>query len=458
MDKIIGRVRTAEPSFHTVADALGLGMAFQIQVAPDGVTRRFTYVSPRCLEMNGVKAQDALKDPMLLYGQILPDHRVRFEAAEKAALRAMKGFAIEVAMHRADGALRWRKIASSPTLQADGSTLWDGLLIDITDARRDASELGEQRRRLEAAVEATGLGFWEWDVRSGALVWSERNRELFGVGPDEPITIERYLSLVHPEDLERVREAYRATETKAEGGDYSVEHRIAPQADGQVRWIHAQGRVVKDAAGVKLVVGTSLDITKRKLSEERRNLLMGELAHRAKNGIAVMMTLVTQSARRAVGVKDLEEVLLARLQAMAASQDLVMASGGRPVALADVVVQALSPFELGNFDVGDVADVTIMGEVAVGLALLLHEMSTNAVKYGALSAPDGRVEIRRQDTDDGQVALAWTERGGPAVTPSKRQGFGTRVLEMSLRNQGGKVDFDFAPQGFAARVQFPTAR
>ena len=446
------------PRFGDVADALGLGMAFQILAPADGQGRTFTYVGARCREMTGVDPAAALADARLLYQQIHPDDREAFLAAEEAAAQALQRFDVEVRMARPDGGQRWVRIASTPRQLPDGATLWDGLLSDVTQAKRWAAELAEQRRRLEAAVEATGLGLWEWDVRSGALTWTDRNREIFGLPAGEPVTITRYIELVHPDDREMIDQVYREASGKPEGGDFVLEHRTAEEFDGKPRWIQSRGRVVKDADGVKLVVGANLDITERKVAEERRTLLVGELAHRAKNGIQVMMAIVSQTARGVTSVREFEDVLIARLRAMAASQDLVTAAGGRAVQLSDVVAASLTPFDTRRFELDDgLASITIAGEVAVALALLLHEFSTNAVKYGALSAPSGRVIIGRSDGRGGQAVLKWVEDGGPEVKPAQRKGFGSRLIEVSLRNQGGKVDAEFDPSGFRASIEFPVA-
>ena len=179
-------------------------------------------------------------------------------------------------------------------------------------------------------------------------------------------------------------------------------------------------------------MGTTLDITERKAAEDGRNLLMGELAHRAKNGIAVIMAIVSQTARGQESVATFEATLMARLQAMAISQDFVMASGGRPVDLAGLVRQALTAFGLSRFEIDPgLEGVTIQGQLAVGLGLLLHELATNATKYGALSASGGSVTLRRQPAPNGRAAFEWIEAGGPAVTPPSRKGFGTRLLELA---------------------------
>ncbi|HEY0436564.1 MAG TPA: PAS domain-containing protein [Phenylobacterium sp.] len=445
------------PIVRTSADATALGMGFQIETTADGA-RRFTFVGRRCLSLNGVSPEAAMADARLLYDMILPEHRDAFAAAEAEAAQRLEAFDIEVAMRRADGEVRWHRIASMPRPQPDGRVLWDGLQIDVTERREMALALSEQRRRLEMAVEATGLGFWEWDVDAGAVTWSDRNRELFGVGPDEPINVQRYLDLVHPEDVEAVRDAFIDARDRPRGGDYSMEHRVVTPS-GETRWILTTGRVTTDAEGrARLVVGTSLDISARKASEERRNLLMGELAHRAKNGIAVVMAIVAQSARGQETVEGFKELLMARLQAMADAQDLVTASGGRPVPLGVVIGKAVAPFGRARFELDPQLDaLNVRGDMAIGMGLLLYEMATNAAKYGALSSRAGKVAIRTDAAGEARAAFRWQEAGGPEVRESNKAGFGTRLLKQVLRTQGGDVQFDFHPQGFHARVEFPIA-
>lgn len=446
-----------EPSFRAVAEAIGLGMAFQIAVPADRSTRRFTYVSPSCLALNGVSPESAMADGRVLYDMILPEYAERFVAAEEAAHAAVAPFAMEIAMRRPDGEVRWHRIASSPRVLADGSTLWDGLQTDITERRRIAEELEEQRRRVEAAVEATDLGLWEVDLRSETLTWSDRNRKLFGVAPDAAVNTQLYMELVHEDDRPALRDAYLAARDLSKGGDFAAEYRIVTSA-GEICWVLSRGRVIRDDQGPRLVVGTSLDITERRAAEESRSLLMGELAHRAKNGIAVVMSIISQTARGMASVKDFEELLMARMQAMAASQDLVTATGGRPVEVADVMAQALAPFDLKRFRIdGDLEGVRIGGQLAAGTGLLLHEMATNATKYGALSNGKGKVTLTRAQAPDGRVGFVWKEAGGPDVVPSNRRGFGTRLLQQVLRNQGGAVNFDFEPDGFRAHVECPAA-
>lgn len=334
---------------------------------------------------------------------------------------------------------------------------WGPRVIEGDD-REGIEALRERLRRLEAAVDATGLGLWELDVRTGQMIWNARNRELFGVTHDRPLTIDEYAELVHPDDRQLVQEAYRRAAEGPEDAHFSVEHRSRPGPEGKWRWILTRGRLLKDADGVRMAVGSNLDINDRKTAEERRSLVLRELAHRAKNGIVVMMTIVAQTAKGAASVADFEAVLMARLRSMADSQDLVTQASGRSLRLADLLNRALTPFDTSRFDIDpQLKEINISNEMVVAMALLLHELSTNAVKYGALSAPSGRVKLGLAKAAGEKARLHWKEVGGPEVKPLARRGFGTRLLDISLRSNGGHVVARFEPAGFQADIHFPLA-
>lgn len=323
----------------------------------------------------------------------------------------------------------------------------------------DVAALRERLLRLEAAVEAAELGLWELDVPTGGLTCNARNRELFGVSDDRQLTIDDCLELVHPDDRQATGEAYLRAIEGLDDSFFSVEYRTRPQADGKPRWILSRGRVIKNANGLRLAVGSNFDITDRKKAEERRNLVLRELAHRAKNGILVMMSIVAQTAKGASSVRDFEAVLMARLRSMADSQDLVTQSAGRSLRFADLLERALMPFDTARFEIDpQLQEIDISNEMVVAMALLLHELSTNAVKYGALSAPGGRVKLGLEKVAEQNARLNWIEVGGPEVKPVTRKGFGTRLLDISLRNNGGHVVARFEPTGFQADIHFPVAR
>lgn len=327
------------------------------------------------------------------------------------------------------------------------------------DDQEPSEDLRERLRRLEAALEASAVGLWEWDVRTGVVTWNRRNRELFGVEHDRPLTIDDYRELVHPDDRDSLGASYREAADKPDGGSFLLEYRTAPDREGASRWVQQRGRVLKDADGVALVVGASVDITDRKTAEERRGLVLRELAHRSRNGVLLLMSLVTQTAREAPSVKEMEAVLTGRLQALVDCQDLLTQSGGRALSMDDFLDRSLTPFDAARFDIGPgVRSINVAGSLVTAVALLVHELATNAVKYGALCMPAGGVSLRLISDTDREVRLEWAERGGPPVTPPTRRGFGSRLLDISLRADGGRVEPHFDPAGFRAEICLPKLR
>jgi two-component sensor histidine kinase len=169
------------------------------------------------------------------------------------------------------------------------------------------------------------------------------------------------------------------------------------------------------------------------------------------------MAMVRQAARRATSVAEFEGSILSRLEAMARSQDLVTEAQGRSLHLPSLLAAVLQPFDQGRFDLAeDLAAVKLTNELTLGLTLLVHELATNALKYGALSNEEGRVSLVREDAAPGLTVIQWKEAGGPPVSAPRRTGFGNRLMQRALRELGGRVDGRFDRTGFTARLEFPT--
>ena len=442
--------------FETLMQSPAYGMAFQLRLGPGATTREFLYVSPSCEALNGVSAEAALADPMALYALVDPAYMPAILEAEQRSLETLTPFDLEAPFRRPDGGVRWCRITSAPRVQIepDGSTLWDGVQIDVSEKRAAEAEAAEARRKLELAVDATGLGLWDYDIRADRLTWADRTKALYGLPPDQDVTFESYRAAIHPEDRDHTLVAYEAARDAPGGGDFSFEHRTV-WPSGEVHWILAHGRVVHDPDGPALVIGSSLDITDRKRAEEQHALLVREMAHRAQNGLAIMSAMVSQSARGSTSVEDYETKLTSRLHAMSSSQALITDANGSRLPLTALIDQTLQPFGLDRFDVtpGN-SPIELSADLAMALALLLHELATNAVKYGALSAPEGRVALAwRTEGENGEVT--WRETGGPPAQSPTRKGFGSRLLESALRPRGGAVEVDYHPDGLKGRLSFP---
>jgi len=314
-------------------------------------------------------------------------------------------------------------------------------------------ELKRSRRRLDLAVEAAGLGFFDYDIRTDEASWSPRTKALYGLPAEaQPRLEEWFETLIHPDDRPMMEAVY----AKAVAGDgvFTIEHRaVAP--DGSVRWVQVRGLIQSDEDGPRSVLGTVMDVSERRAAEDRLKLTNGELAHRAKNALALMMALVKQIGRDASSVPEFEERLLARISAMARTQDLVTGPS-EAVAMGDLLTAALEPFGPDRFDLDPgLGDIKVDGDGAIALALLLHELGTNAVKHGALTTPQGRVRVEQAPPRPGLRVMTWSESGGPRVASPTRSGFGSRLIAAVLRPRGGSAEADWRADGVVVRIEFP---
>ena len=215
-------------------------------------------------------------------------------------------------------------------------------------------------------------------------------------------------------------------------------------------------------AGAVLVVH---DMTERKRADEQQKLLLNELNHRVKNTLATVQSLAMQTLRTAPSAEAFQDAFLARLMALSATHNLLTQTAWERTSLHDVVEVELAPY--GGGEPGRVQaqgdPILLPPRVALALGMVLHELATNAAKYGALSRPEGRVELKWDVVAQGQAAsqltITWTERNGPQITVPARRGFGSRLIEQTIRLElDGEIRFDFDPLGLRCRMAIVIAQ
>jgi PAS domain S-box-containing protein len=326
-------------------------------------------------------------------------------------------------------------------------------------ARRDAGASVATRERLQFALQAGRLGSWELDVETRAYEASDLCKSNYGRAADEAFTFDDLVASIHPEDRERMLQAIDAAIRT--GAEYDVEYRVV-HPSGDVRWVLARGRAAKtaDEGGVRRMAGVSLDITERKRAEERQRLLLNELNHRVKNTLATVQSLANQTLRTAPDMRAFRDAFEARLLALSQTHNLLTDHGWEAASLHDILKLELRPHAGGGrFALDSDRDVRLSPKAAVGVGMAVHELATNAVKYGALSVSDGRVSVRSRviPSDAGRaLVLEWTESGGPPVEKPKRRGFGGRLLEQGLAGEfNGRVLLDYRPEGLFCRIELP---
>jgi len=312
----------------------------------------------------------------------------------------------------------------------------------------------EEHRRLELALQVAGLGEFEWDMAEGVFVVSERMAAITGFPPG-PMPAKGTKALepfIHPDD----RAAFRARkdEQRPAGGQYEFEFRHIRPDDGRTVWVRVASVLSRDAEGrPSSATGIVEDITPHKLEEAQRQTLMAELDHRVKNVLATVQSLAIQTARRTTSLEGFLQNFGGRLKAMASANELLTAARWRGAA-----IDHLAAAELGALAPGQTAwdgpELFLTPRAANALALGLHELAANAVKFGALSVETGRVDLRWARQGDGGFELIWTETGGPTVTPPTRRGFGATLLEqVTSRELNGETAIDFRPAGVQARLK-----
>ena len=312
-------------------------------------------------------------------------------------------------------------------------------------------------KHLRAATHAAGVALWSWNVETDAITLDERAYDLWGVSKDQhKVTFEILSKNIHPADLERVRSAFAAT--RAVVGSYEIDFRILSGND--IRWISARGQGDDADIADRIMFGIFLDVTQRKQAEEANELLAGEMSHRVMNLVQIA-TALTQITSRSVATKeDMARELTNRLMALGRAQELVRPTPGRKndgALLGDLISVLLAPYDEKGASVRIRVSVPKMkvGEASsTTLALVIHELATNSAKYGALSVASGTLDVSCNANDD-EVAVMWTERGGPpVVAPVPPQGFGSKLVHRTMAAQlGGTIAFDWSDEGLVVTLR-----
>src|SRR3990170_653788 len=285
---------------------------------------------------------------------------------------------------------------------------------------------------LRLAIAAAGVALWSWNVDTNRFTMDGRAFELWGLPLSESVDFDDLSSHVHPADRDRVKAAFDAT--RAIVGAYEIDFRI--MIGDEVHWISARGQGSDANIVGRIMHGIFLDVTGRKQAEEGHELLAGEMSHRVKNLLAIATGLTEITSRTTSSTEDMARELIQRLTALGRAHDLVRplpAGQGTAALLGDLLSVLLAPYDdLGAFSgrIRVAVERMGIGEAAAGsLALVVHELATNSLKYGALSSDTGTLDISTQSTGD-CLSLIWIERGGPTVeTPPAGEGFGSKLIQ-----------------------------
>ena len=358
----------------------------------------------------------------------------------------------------------WLDLEYSPLRDADGVPRGFLSIVVETTARMMAERAYHRAsEQVELALDAGAvIGTWLWDVQADRVTADSRFARTYSIDPAQaaaglPLAV--FLERVHPQDLAEMEA--RISESVQRGAPYRCQYRIR-QADGEWLWVEASGRCEHDEHGrATCFPGLMVDVQERKLAEQQQRIMINELNHRVKNTLAIVQSLAAQSFKDATSLESAAEVFNARLISLSHAHDVLTREHWHSALLGDLVEQMARSHNFRNsprFEI-EGPQVRLAPQWALSFALALHELATNAIKYGALGDRGGSVCIRwRLGESLGRrvLHLDWIEHGGPPVQPPTRKGFGTRLIERSLNPaRNGSVSFDYAPDGLACRIVMP---
>lgn len=322
------------------------------------------------------------------------------------------------------------------------------------EAQAERLQASEERRSI--ALSAGDMGSWEADLATGRIEWDDGPYRIFDVDPAtfQP-TIEQVEAMMHPDDREKnsVAAIVSAGRTR-----FQVEFRIV-RPNGEVRWCYGAGIISRDAEGKALrVIGVTVDVTDRKRAEERQLLLAREVDHRAKNMLAVVLSVLRLT--KAKTTADFIQTVEGRIHALAATHNLLSATRWQGANLRQIVDEEMAPYRADHRErvLAEGPAAMLLPATAQAVALALHELATNAAKYGGLSTETGKLKLTWSIGKDA-LEVEWLETGGPEAKPPSSLGFGLSIVRSSIEAQfRGGVSYDWRPEGLCCRLMIPRAQ
>jgi PAS domain S-box-containing protein len=384
---------------------------------------------------------------------------------DRAVLAAGRVQVLEEAFDGADGVTRIYRSSKAPLRDRTGAIIGIvGVSSDINELKSTEGQLRRMAASYQAAMTLGRMGSWEVDFATGTRIWTPQGMAVFGIDLADGLgqlggVNDEFLRALHPDDRHLLPQFHALAHSQ---DLFPAEYRIL-KPNGQTRWLSGYGRVLdRDPDGkARRLINVVTDITERKAAEEHQRFLLQELSHRSKNLLSIVQALTAQTLRHCKDPKEFQDRFMGRLQGLAASNTLLASGDWRGTSLFALIERQLAPFiGLPSARIKlDGPNVSLTAEATQAIGLVLHELATNAVKYGALSVPDGALSIT-WEVDEAQATgglkLDWRESGGPLVTTPNRTGFGHVVIKAMVEQAvKGTVEIIFASEGLIWSLQAP---
>lgn len=358
-----------------------------------------------------------------------------------------------------DGSIRHVLISSSVCFRDGEFINTRCFTVDVTEKMQAEAALREAQERLAATYENVLAGIAECDGDGCFLRVNEAFETITGYRKEELLS-KTFFDITHPDDVAAERAEY-ARQVSGEAERYLTSKRYI-RKDGQLIWVEVTSSTVRnDDGSFRFGVRLVQDITERKLAEEQKKFLLDELNHRVKNTLATVQALAAHTARTATSAEDFRKRFEPRLLALSAAHDRLTQNEWRGANLADLVAGELSAHDVSGAVSVDGPDIMLPPRVSLSLSMALHELATNALKYGALSVASGRVKIRWAVAREPNMPfptkldMLWEESSGPPVQPPAQEGFGSRLLRVTAAELNGNLDVNWKSSGLEWKLAFP---
>jgi len=448
--------QSAEEQLHLALDASGMIGIWDYDIATDRIVTDERFV--KLFGIEGPWLANGIPLPIFT-GRIHEADRDRVVAEIETAIRTHADFRSEYRVTDTAGAVHWVLASGHVIEDADGNPVrFPGVAVDVTAQVEANAALAESEARFRTLAEAIPQFIWSSDADGRHDYFNSRWYDFTGLHP-ATADADAWKSLVHPDDVDRVFAVWnKARET---GEPYEIEYRFRHHS-GEYRWFLVLALPHRDANGsIARWFGTSTDIHESKLVAVEREIIAQELHHRIKNLFSIVGALVSLSTRSALDVKSYAADLSGRILALSAAHDLVRpASAHQPAqTLHRLAQRLLDPYAGpdGPRLACEGEDVPLSEGAATSFALVFHELATNAAKYGALSVPNGRIELGTR-FEDGRLHVTWKETGvnGVSDTPSASGGFGSKLIALMIEGQKrGTVERYWETDGLRIEIDIP---
>lgn len=453
-------LRESEEHLGRIFAAAAVGLS---ELDPDG---RFQRVNAELCRILGRSEDELLRLGVadVTYDDDLP----RSHEAVRQALVSGRPTSLDKRYVRPDGSLVWAN--SSITALPASDTRPSSLLVvtvDLTARHEAETALRDSEERLRTAARVGRLGLWDWNTRTGEVHWSDEHYAMMGYAPGEvKPTYATWRSCIHPDDRAGAEAALRAAEESRR--EYVHEYRIL-HLDGAVRWLSARGRFFYDEGGAPIrMIGAMIDTTERREWEEIQKVMVAELQHRTRNLIAVVRGIANETIKQTGPTEAFRAAFSDRLSALSRVQNLLSRADVEPISISALVgleLEALGADGSGGRVVVAGPDVYLRNSTVQTLSLALHELATNARKYGALSHACGRLSVtwaERHDAGERRLVLEWVETGSEHILVQDRssetgRGYGRELIEQALPHTlGARTSYMLTATGVSCTIDLPS--